>query len=281
MKQYTPYKTVLSGILLLSLLVAVFWPVIPALYHDWVTNNNNSHCVLVPFISMYLIWRNRQNIDFSEASVSYIGLIIMVASLTFYMIGYAGRIDILPRMAFVTAIIGTVLYNYGSKIFSVLAFPLFFLFFMIPVPVSIEGIISFSLQLWVTQISSAILSFLSITVLREGNILQFANCSLEVAEACSGIRSLTAFIMLGSLFAYMLNGSWLRRSIMILLAIPLAFLVNILRVVGTGILASFFGAKVARGFLHEFSGIAVFLLGLFIFSIIYQFLDEENIPSTE
>ncbi len=115
-----------------------------------------------------------------------------------------------------------------------------------------------------------------ITVLQEGNILQFANCSLEVAEACSGIRSLTAYIMLGCLFGYLMYGSFIRRSMMVLIAVPLAFFVNILRVVGTGVLANYYGSQVARGFLHEFSGIAVFIVGFFLFFLIYRLIEEKD-----
>jgi exosortase len=275
-RRLIPQKNVLNIAILFFILIALFWPVFPVLYHDWFKYNNNSHGILVPFISLYLIWRCRQSIDLKDAHISYAGLGILVVSLFLYVAGYGGRIDVLSRFAFVSAVIGIVLYNYGEKIFLSLAFPLLFLYFMIPVPVSIEAIVSFRLQLWVTQLSSAILSALSITVLQEGNILQFANCSLEVAEACSGIRSLTAYIMLGCLFGYMMRGSFIRRSMMVIIAVPLAFLVNILRVVGTGVLANYYGSHVARGFLHEFSGIAVFLVGFFLFFLIYRLIEEKD-----
>jgi exosortase len=271
----------LLSIILFFILIILFLPILPSLYHDWTEYNNNSHGILVPFISMYIIWKKRHALDMGEALTSYIGLIILVASLLVYLIGYSGRIDVLPRAAFVTAINGLVLYNYGRKVYAKLVFPLLFLYFMIPVPVSIEAIVSFRLQLWVTQISSTILSLFSIAVLREGNLLHFANCSLEVAEACSGIRSLTAYIMLGCLFGYMIRGSFFRRSIMVLVAVPLAIFVNITRVVGTGILANYYGSTVARGFLHEFSGIFVFLVGFILFYLIYQIVEEKSNPSSQ
>ena len=280
-RQLFSQRDVQSGIILFCILMVLFFPIFPALYHDWFNYNNNSHGILVPFISLFLIWKCRQCIDLKDAHTSYVGLTILVISLILYVAGYSGRIDLLSRFAFVSALIGAVLYNYGEKIFFRIAFPLLFLCFMIPIPVSIEGIVSFRLQLWVTQVSAAILRAFPITVLQEGNILQFANCSLEVAEACSGIRSLTAFIMLGCLFGYMMRGSFIRRSMMVIIAIPLAFLVNILRVVGTGVLANYYGSQVARGFLHEFSGIAVFLVGFFMFFLIYRLIEEKGNLSTQ
>jgi len=264
-------------VLLLLFLIILFSPIFPNLYNSWILNNDNSHGILVPFISLFLIWKNRHNINFNKAQTSHFGLGVLLVSLMIYVIGYGGRIEILPRLAFVTAIIGLVLYNYGKKIFLSMAFPLIFLYFMIPFPVSIEGLISFNLQLWMTQISSTILSAISISVLREGNILHFADYSFEVAEACSGIRSLTAYIMLGCLFGYMMHGSYLKRLIMVLVALPLAFLVNITRVVGTGLLANYFGPVVARGFLHEFSGVVVFLLGFSLLFILFLFLDKKKV----
>jgi exosortase len=267
---------ILQFIFLLALLIILFSPVYYSLFHDWFFYNNNSHGILIPFISLYFIWRSRPSINLEEAEISYTGLSIFLIGLLLYLIGYAGRIDILSRIAFVTAIIGFVFYNFGYHVFKKIAFPLCFLYLMIPIPVSIESVVSFRLQLWATQISSSIIETLSIPVVREGNILHFSNCSLEVAEACSGIRSLMAYFTLACIFGYLMKGSFLRRSLLIPIAVPLAFLVNIVRVVGTGLLADHFGPKVAMGFLHEFSGIIVFILGFFIFLIIFMLIEKKD-----
>ena len=105
-------------------------------------------------------------------------------------------------------------------------------------------------------------------------MLYFAQTQLEVAEACSGLRSMVSFIMLSFLFAYLLDKYWFKRTIIVLLAIPLALFVNIIRVTCTGILAHHYGDKVARGFLHDFSGMAVFVLGFILMLCVYSFLDK-------
>ncbi len=274
-KHYLFRKEVVKIAILLMALVLLFLPVLKPLFKDLYENSNNSHGLIVPFVSLFLVWRKRTAINVFPAQTSQIGLMVLVFSLILYVVSYAGRIEVVPRGAFVTAILGIVLYVSGKNIFSQIIFPLFFLYFMIPVPVSIESLVSLKLQLWVTQISSTILNLFSIAVLREGNILYFANCSLEVAEACSGIRSLMAFIMIGCLFGYLMNGSLLKRSFMPLFAVPMAFLVNVARVTGTGVLAYFYGSGVARGFLHEFSGIAVFIVGMVLYFCIYQLMERE------
>jgi exosortase len=138
---------------------------------------------------------------------------------------------------------------------------------MIPVPDSVLNLVSFPLQLFATKISAAVIQALSIPAYREGNMLYFAKTQLEIAEACSGIRSIISFTMLSTIFAYLLDNGWTRRLILLASAIPLAIFANIVRVTGTGILAHFYGEKVARGFLHEFSGLAVFAFGFVLLSI--------------
>jgi exosortase len=244
------------------------------MYHVWLAENgNNSHGLLVPFISLFLIWKKRGKINWKDAKSSNIGLVVFIVSLVFYIVGYAGGVEVLPRLTIVSTLIGLIIFNFGLNIFSVIAFPLLFLFFMVPAPVSIVGLVSFPLQLIATKISAFIINSFSIPVLREGNMLYFTDTSLEVAEACSGIRSLVSYLMLGFLFAYLMNGSIRRRSIIVLSTMPLAFFANLLRGTGTGLLAHFFGSRVARGFLHEFSGMAIFAFGFILLFVIYNLLE--------
>jgi exosortase len=243
------------------------------MYRLWIEDSNNSHGLLVPFISLFLIWKKRERINWENAKPSGIGLFILVVSLVFYIVGYAGGVEVLPRLTIVSTLVGLIIFNLGLDIFSILAFPLLFLFFMVPAPVSIVGLVSFPLQLIATEISAFIISSLSIPVLMEGNMLYFADTSLEVAEACSGIRSLVSYLMLGFLFAYLMNSAMKRRSILVFSAVPLAFFANLVRVTTTGILASFFGSRVARGFLHEFSGMAIFAFGFILIFVLYKLLD--------
>jgi exosortase len=118
-------------------------------------------------------------------------------------------------------------------------------------------------------------------VLREGNMLYFAQTQLEVAEACSGLRSITAFVMLSCLFAYIMQPNWLKRLGMVFSALPLALFANIVRVTGTGVLAHFIGGKAAEGFLHEFSGLAVFAFGFVLLFIVYRLLERSRSAATQ
>jgi len=266
----------IKSVSLFLLWFVLFIPVYPSLIYTWLNNSNDSHGMLVPLISAYLIWQKRSDLQKTPVSVNGWGVVILCISLILYMLSIAGYMVFVSRSMIVFSLIGLVLFNFGTAIFSLIKFPLFYLLFMIPVPVSIYGIVAFPLQLFATRVSELLLHFVSIPVYREGNMLYFAQTQLEVAEACSGLRSMTAFIMLSFLFAYMMKTRCWPRIAIILSAIPMALFANILRVTGTGILAHFYGSRVARGFLHEFSGLAVFALGFVLLFVEYLLLNRSE-----
>jgi exosortase len=260
-----------TGIVLL-LLILVFLPVFPDLWHAWMNHSNNSHGLLVPLISLYFVWDRRDELQSVQLSSSGWGLLLLIISLIFYLLAVVGSVAVVSRAMIVFALAGTILYLYGGRVFRILAFPLMFLLFMVPVPQSVVGILSLPLQGFATRISAGLISFCSIPVYREGNMLYFVQTQLEVAEACSGIRSIVALTMLSTLFVYLSGKGIWQKVIMLFSAIPVALLANILRVSGTGVLAHYYGDKVARGFLHEFSGMVVFSFGLVVLFVEYRFL---------
>jgi exosortase len=153
-----------------------------------------------------------------------------------------------------------VLFMFGWRHLRILAFPLLFLVLMIPLPAIIFNKIAFPLQLLASRAGEFALSSVDIPVLREGNVLVLANTSLEVAEACSGIRSLISLLTLGIVFGYLADSRAWVRTIVALSTIPVAVVSNGARVAGTGIAAHRFGPAAAQGFFHEFSGWAVFVV---------------------
>ncbi|MCF8026422.1 MAG: exosortase/archaeosortase family protein [Desulfobacteraceae bacterium] len=274
MSSLSPFSYWVKAAVVFALWALVFLPVYPELWHTWMNNANNSHGVLVPVISAVLIWSKREQLVGAPIRVSNYGALLLAASLGIYLLVLAGHVAVAQRAMIVFTLMGLVLFNFGRDVFKILAFPLAYLLFMIPVPISIYNLIAFPLQLFVTDVSRVIIQTVQIPVFQEGNMLYFAQAQLEVAEACSGIRSMTAFVMLGVLFAYLMDKGWLRRGILVLSAIPLAVAVNILRVAGTGILAHFYGEQVARGFLHEFSGLIVFAFGFILMLAGYLLLNQ-------
>lgn len=261
-----------TGVLLV-LWGAVFTPVIPDMVETWLNHSDSSHALLVPLISLFFAWQKRQELSRVEISTSLWGGLLLAVSLGVYLVSYAGGIAVFARMMIVTSLFGLLWGSLGWSAVRVLAFPLGFLMFMVPVPDTLLNMVSFPLQLLATRISAEVIQFSSIPVYRDGNMLYFVQTQLEVAEACSGIRSIMSLTMLSVLFAHLSGNGWWRKAILILAAVPIAMLANILRVSGTGILAHFFGDLVARGFLHEFSGLAVFAFGLGMLFLTFTLLN--------
>ena len=258
-------------VLLLAWAVA-FYPVVPPMVAAWLSHSDNSHALLVPLISLYFLWEKREAMRHFPVQGSSQGLVLLVVCLAIYFVSYVGGIAFFARLMLVAALIGLVWGYLGTPMLRLLAFPLVFLFFMVPIPDTLLGMVSFPLQLAATKISAGLIQFCGIPVYREGNMLFFLQTQLEVAEACSGIRSIMSLTMISVVFAHMTPGSGWCKAILILAAIPVAMLANILRISGTGVLAHFFGDRIARGFLHEFSGLAVFLFGLVLLFLVYRVL---------
>ena len=192
-----------QGGVLLLLWFLLFWPIIPELWDVWMSDSNNSHGVLVPAIAAFLIWQRRREISWTEASPSLWGLGFLVGSLAIYLLSLQAHIALSARLAMVTSLAGLVWWNFGDRTFRTLLFPLAFLAFMVPVPDAIAGKIAFPLQLFATSASADVIRGIGIPVLHEGTMLYFAKTSLEVTEACSGIRSMLAYLTLGVLFTHM------------------------------------------------------------------------------
>lgn len=268
-------RLVFKSIILLVLFALTYTPIFPSIFSTWLHDPDNSHGLLVPIISAFLVWRNWGRIKGTAIGSSPKGLFVLVTGLVLHLLSFSAGIAIFSRLSVVLSLAGLILYNFGEGVFRKVSFPLLFSLFMIPVPVSLYSLVAHPLQLFATKISAGIISNLSISVLREGNVLHLANTSLEVARACSGIRSMVSYLMLGTLFAFLSKGSAMHKAILIISAIPLALLANIARVTGTGILAYYLGPKIARGFRHEFSGFLVFGMGLAVFFVEYRILGKK------
>jgi exosortase len=269
----TAQSRYLCWLLLLGLFIVTYYPVFPELFDAWMNNSDDSHGALVPIIAAYLIWQRRERLAQAPIESFGWGGVLLAMSLLVYALSYAGAVAVISRLTMVATLIALVLFNLGKKAFALMAFPLCFLVFMVPVPVSIYSLAAFPLQLFASWISAGVISMLQIPVLREGNMLYFAQTQLEVAEACSGLRSMTSFIMLSCLFSYIMKPGWNKKIVIVLTAIPLSIFANIVRVTGTGILAHFIGGKAAEGFLHDFSGFAVFAFGFILLLLVYRLLE--------
>ena len=240
----------------------LYWPVMTDLVWNWSRDSNYSHAFLVLPVAAYLAWERRRELASTERHPSFVGFLVIGASLATLLIGIAGVEFFLMRISLIGVMTGMVLFLAGWRWLRILLFPLAFTLLMIPIPPVLFYQFAFPLQLLSTRFGVAILDIARIPVLREGNVIALAHTTLEVTEACSGIRSLLSLFTLAVLYGYFTTPHRGSRVAIAALSVPIAIVANGLRVAGTGIAAQYIGPAAATGFLHEFSGWTVFMTSL-------------------
>lgn len=256
-------------------LVAAVWLFLPVgqkLVHDWLNDDNYSHGILIVPLAAWFAWERRDRLATLTPSPSLLGLVVVAGSLATLVAGTLGAELFLTRISILGTLVGAILFTLGWAYLKVLAFPLAFLLLMIPVPAIIFNQIAFPLQLFASQFGTAVMEASRVPVLREGNVIILANTTLEVAEACSGIRSLISLLTLGIVYGYFTDSrTWVRVTIAAS-TIPIAIVANGLRVAGTGVLAHYYGREAADGFFHTFSGWLVFIVAFVMLFVVTRAL---------
>jgi exosortase len=252
--------------------IFLYWNVIAALVMAWYTDDNYSHGFLIVPLAAYLAWERRARFLATEIRPNALGLIVVAASLLLLAAGILGSELFTTRVSIIGTLTGVLLFLFGWGRLRVLAFPLAFLLLMIPIPAIIFNQMAFPLQIFASRVGESALELANIPVLREGNVLILANTTLEVAEACSGIRSLVSLITLAIMFGYFSDPRPWVRALITVSAIPIAVLTNGARVAGTGIAAYHYGAAAAEGFIHEFAGFLVFFSALALLALLQQLI---------
>ncbi len=246
--------------------------VIAKLVHDWMTDDNYSHGFLIPIISLYLIWQRKQEISRLEVNSANWGIGILIMGLCLFVLGAVGSELFTMRFSMLIVIWGIIVfllgYEYGKKLFV----PVAYLTFMIPLPAIIWNKIAFPLKLFATKMAVEAISLLGIPVYREGNIIHLSNTTLQVVDACSGMRSLASLLALSAAFAFITEHPKKWKWVLFLSAIPIAIILNILRLTLTAFLAQHYGAEAAQGFLHEMSGMLVFIIAILLLYLVHSFL---------
>jgi exosortase len=238
----------------------LYWAVVPRLVRQWASDDDYTHGFLILPLALYFVWNDRERLANLRIRPRLLGAGLLALGLAMLVVGTAGAELFLQRSSIVFVLSGLVWLILGTAWLRALAFPLAFLLFMVPLPAIVMNAVAFPLQLFAAQTATFCLQAASIPVLREGNVITLADTTLEVAEACSGIRSLQALLALGAVYGYFTQRAAWKRWALLLLSIPIAIAANAFRVSGTGFLAHYFGSDMAQGFYHSFAGWLVFLV---------------------
>jgi len=287
-------RNLYQTIAIAAALLFVYSSVLAKLGRDWWSDENYSHGLLIPFVIGFILWqeRRRPGQDQSRPAVWWGAIGVGFALLALWA-GTAGAELFVQRISLVVMLAGVAIYFSGFRMLRLVAVPLSLLVLSIPIPQIVFNRIAFPLQLFASRCAVAAMSALDIPVLRQGNVIELMPLGssvpkkLAVVEACSGIRSLMTLLTLAVVYAYFTKpkgdagnksndndatrttfqdrGPFLKRFtfwrslILIVAAIPIAILTNALRVSGTGVLAHYYGTRVADGFFHSFSGWVIYV----------------------
>jgi len=241
------------------LLIAVYYPILSHLVAQWSTDD-------------YIAWQRREKLLSIEWKPAWWGIGLLAwAGLQAYL-GMLGAELFLQRTAFLLSLVAMLLILGGTGLVRELAFPLLLLPFMIPLPTVVYNQITFPLQLFASAVAEKSLDVLNIPVLRDGNILELASQKLNVAEACSGIRSLLSLSFLSLVYAYFFDRKIWMRWVLLIATIPIAIIANSARVTLTGVFSEI-DTSLAQGFFHEAEGWVIFVVALVILVVVHQLLN--------
>ena len=255
------------GIMLLAVAI-LYFPILKKLAHAWETNDNYSHGYFIPVLSIYIIYYFKDALSKLPVSTNIAGLFLLLAGLFQLIIAKAGSEFFLQRTSIILVLAGIVLFCLGSSFFKKLLIPIVYLIFMIPLPTIIWNKIAFPMQLFGSYLTEQVVAFMGIPIFREGNVLHLSNTTLEVIGACSGLRSLTTLFALSAVFAILSSHTTIQKWLLFLAAAPIAIFANIVRLSVTALMASKYGGDVAQGFLHDFSGLVVFAVGVIMLVLV-------------
>ncbi|HEY1658722.1 MAG TPA: exosortase/archaeosortase family protein [Candidatus Sulfotelmatobacter sp.] len=263
-----PWQTVV----LAALLSWLYFPTLEHLVQQWWHDPNFSHGFFVPLFAAFVVWHDRNRLRAVQLCPSWSGVGVLLIGLCALIVGQMGAEIFLARISLLIVLAGLIILFLGWSFFRAVLFPWAVLALMIPIPEIVFSQITFPLQLLASKVASTLLPWLGVPVLREGNVIVLPAMALEVADACSGIRSLMSLATLAIIYGYLMERSIRVRVFLALAAIPIAVAANSFRIVGTGLLVQYWDPDKAEGFFHEFQGWLIFVASLVMLYLLHRLI---------
>jgi exosortase len=251
------------------LLVLLYHRIAVKLVTDWYEIPDFSHGFLIPFFAAFVVWDSRRTLRQISITPSWAGLSLVLLGLLELLVGVFGADLFLQRTSFVLLVAGLVWTLLGKSMLRRNLFVLFVLALAIPWPAILFNQITFPLQLQASRLASEILPIFRVPVLQDGNIIHLPAMDLEVAQACSGIRSLMSLFTVAVIYGYFLERETWRRVVLALSSVPIAVAANVARIVGTGLCVQYWDPNKAMGFFHDFQGWLMFLVSLGLLYLVH------------
>jgi len=250
---------------MLATLVWSYWLVVDGLFKTWSRNENYSVGQLVPLAALYLLWHERAALSRTPLRACWWGLILVLFAQGARAFGLLYVFESVERYALVLSILGVVLLVAGWRVFWRVRWILAFLFLMVPLPARVHNLISGPLQDYATVGAVYVLELMGTTITREGNVMVLNGVTqVAVAEACSGLRMLTAFVVVGSVLAYIVKRPPWQKVVLVISTVPVAIVCNLIRLVVTAELFATVSSELASTFFHDFAGLTMMPIAIFI-----------------
>jgi len=256
-----------------GLLIVCYAPLLYGLARQWTTADDMGHGILVPPIAAWIAWRQRTELAAIEPEPNYWGLVLVIWGGIQVVLSTLAAQLFLARTAFLFSLTGAVLFLGGTRVLRTLAFPLFLLIFMFPIPAIVYARVTLPLQIFASTIAEAVLNALRVPVLRDGNILELANQRLSVVEACSGIRSLLSLAFLALVYGYFFDSKTWMRWLLLAATVPIAIAANAARVTLMGLIGEY-RTDLVQGFMHAAEAWVMFMLALGLLIAFHQFVNQ-------
>ena len=251
----------------------VYWSTLAHLVRQWWQDPNFSHGFFVPLFAAFVVWQERDRFARLPLRPSWFGLPMLALGMCVLVVGQMGAELFLSRSSLLLALAGFIVLFFGWNHFRAAFFPWATLLLMIPVPSIVFNQITFPLQLLASKVSATVLPVLGVPILREGNVINLPSMALEVAEACSGIRSLMSLVALAIIYGYLLEKRLWVRWILALASVPIAVAANSFRIIGTGLLVQYWGPEMAEGYFHASWGWIIFVISLVMLYALHALID--------
>ena len=250
--------------MLLGSFFLAFFPVWKSLIETWLGSEEYSHGFFIVPLCAYIIWREKGALAQVPMRPSNWGLGLAMFSLLLYLFAYLAEIATLASLSMVLFLCSAVVYFLGFQIVRKLSFPIFLLLFMIPVPAQVYAELTVPLQLFVSKVSVSFAAVTGIPVFREGNVINLPDRTLQVVQACSGLRSMISLLTLSAVFGYLTLKSNSFRTLLFIAGVPVSVLVNVVRVIVLIFVSYYFGYDLTTGSVHTVFGLVIFALALLL-----------------
>jgi exosortase len=264
-----------QGVALLLLAGWLYASILARLFLQWVgpsRDPNFEHGIFVPLFALFILWQDRNKLQLIAPVPSWGGLPLVILSLLMLVLGVLGAENFSSRVSLLILLAGLIILFQGWKFFRAVLFPWAFLILMIPIPALILQRITFPLQLMASKLATVLLEVVNVPVLRQGNMIVLAAMPLDVAEACSGIRSLLTLVTLAIIYGYLMETRIWVRVVLACAAVPIAVVANSFRIFGTGLLVQYWDPDKAEGFFHTFSGWLIFVVALIMLYVVHELI---------